>query len=383
MLWICGCAAGAGSIGKHNTMSGVAIFQWLGMMLVVLISRVLPTQCKEPLMPAMFVFGDSLVDVGNNNYLLSLARANYPPNGLDFPEGPTGRFCNNRTASDWLVELLGMPFPPAYLDPKTKGPAILKGINYASGAGGILEDSGNNLLAHLSMNKQLDYLTNTRAEFVEQLGEAKTAEIFSKSLFYITMGSNEYLNNYLVVGSKTKKQYTPEQFVVLIISEFNKQLRRLYSLGARKIFLFGVGPLGCIPSQLFLNKSPDGSCIEFINTYVRGFNEATRVLAKELTASLPGSIFVYGNVYDLVADIIANPANYGFSFVNKGCCGLGPYNGAIPCLPIVKPCPDRSAYFFWDPYHPTDKGNFILASKFFSGGLDAIEPMNVQQLAGM
>ena len=51
---------------------------------------------------ASFVFGDSLVDVGNNNYIGSLARANYGANGVDFPGGgkATGRFCNGRTVPD-------------------------------------------------------------------------------------------------------------------------------------------------------------------------------------------------------------------------------------------------------------------------------------------
>jgi hypothetical protein len=50
---------------------------------------------------ASFIFGDSLVDAGNNNYIGSLARANYGANGIDFPGGkPTGRFCNGRTVAD-------------------------------------------------------------------------------------------------------------------------------------------------------------------------------------------------------------------------------------------------------------------------------------------
>lgn len=53
--------------------------------------------------PAMFVFGDSLVDCGNNNYISSLARANYLPYGIDFiGAGPTGRFCNGKTIIDFL-----------------------------------------------------------------------------------------------------------------------------------------------------------------------------------------------------------------------------------------------------------------------------------------
>ena len=50
----------------------------------------------------MFVFGDSLVDPGNNNNLTTFAKANYKPNGIDFPAGATGRFCNGGTVADHL-----------------------------------------------------------------------------------------------------------------------------------------------------------------------------------------------------------------------------------------------------------------------------------------
>lgn len=49
--------------------------------------------------PCYFVFGDSLVDNGNNNGLVSFARANYFPYGIDFG-GPTGRFSNGKTTVD-------------------------------------------------------------------------------------------------------------------------------------------------------------------------------------------------------------------------------------------------------------------------------------------
>lgn len=51
---------------------------------------------------ALFVFGDSLVDNGNNNFLKSIAKANYYPYGVDFNRGPTGRFSNGRTFADYL-----------------------------------------------------------------------------------------------------------------------------------------------------------------------------------------------------------------------------------------------------------------------------------------
>lgn len=50
---------------------------------------------------AFFVFGDSLVDSGNNNYLVTTARADSPPYGIDYPTGrPTGRFSNGLNLPD-------------------------------------------------------------------------------------------------------------------------------------------------------------------------------------------------------------------------------------------------------------------------------------------
>lgn len=56
------------------------------------------------MVPALYVFGDSLVDVGNNNYLtLSIAKANHRHYGIDFPtHKPTGRFSNGKNAADFL-----------------------------------------------------------------------------------------------------------------------------------------------------------------------------------------------------------------------------------------------------------------------------------------
>lgn len=49
-----------------------------------------------------FIFGDSLSDVGNNQYLSkSLAKASLPWYGIDFGNGlPNGRYTNGRTVAD-------------------------------------------------------------------------------------------------------------------------------------------------------------------------------------------------------------------------------------------------------------------------------------------
>lgn len=59
--------------------------------------------CQAQLVPAAYMFGDSLIDVGNNNYLASIIKANFPYNGRDYPGGkPTGRFCNGKNTADFL-----------------------------------------------------------------------------------------------------------------------------------------------------------------------------------------------------------------------------------------------------------------------------------------
>lgn len=56
----------------------------------------------EPQVPCYFIFGDSLVDNGNNNMLQTEAKVNYLPYGVDFRDGPTGRFTNGRNMADIL-----------------------------------------------------------------------------------------------------------------------------------------------------------------------------------------------------------------------------------------------------------------------------------------
>lgn len=73
------------------------------------------TAGAAPEVPCYFVFGDSLVDNGNNNDIASLARANYPPYGIDFPGGATGRFSNGLTTVDAICK---SPLPFSFCEVK-------------------------------------------------------------------------------------------------------------------------------------------------------------------------------------------------------------------------------------------------------------------------
>lgn len=69
-------------------------------------------------LPVTFVFGDSLTEVGNNNYMqYSLAKSNYPWYGIDYSGGQaTGRFTNGRTIGDIICITLINYHPLLFLN---------------------------------------------------------------------------------------------------------------------------------------------------------------------------------------------------------------------------------------------------------------------------
>lgn len=71
--------------------------------------------------PAVIVFGDSIMDTGNNNNNMeTLARCNFPPYGRDFKGGiPSGRFGNGMVPSDFIgiyLRLLYMHVRTIYVE---------------------------------------------------------------------------------------------------------------------------------------------------------------------------------------------------------------------------------------------------------------------------
>ncbi|KAF4393163.1 hypothetical protein CsatB_024433 [Cannabis sativa] len=337
---------------------------------------------------ASFIFGDSLVDAGNNNYLQTLSKANIPPNGIDFKASggnPTGRYTNGRTIGDIVGEELGQShFAVPYLAPNTTGKAILYGVNYASGGGGILNATGRIFVNRLGMDIQIDYFTTTRKQFDKLLGPTKAKDfIMKKSFFSITVGSNDFLNNYLlpVLSIGARISQSPDSFIDDMITHLRAQLTRLYKLDARKFVVGNVGPIGCIPYQKTINQIKKDQCVELPNKLAIQYNGRLKQLLTDLTETLPGSTFIYANVYDLVLELITNYDKYGFSTASRACCGNGgQFAGIIPCGPTSSMCSDRSKHVFWDPYHPSEAANVIIAKKLLDGEKRYISPMNLRQL---
>ncbi|KAL5573817.1 hypothetical protein UlMin_023414 [Ulmus minor] len=315
--------------------------------------------------PVTYVFGDSLTEVGNNNYLqYSLAKSNYPWYGIDYAGGQaTGRFTNGRTIGDIISEKLGIPSPPPYLSLSKNDDAIFKGINYASGGAGILNDTGTYFIQRMTFDDQIQNFNLTKQVMMSKIGFQNATKLCKEAMFFIGIGSNDYVNNFLQPFLAAGQQYTHDEFVELLISNLDKQLWRLYLLGARKIVFHGLGPLGCIPSQRVKSKTRE--CLKRVNEWVLEFNAKVKNLTVSLNNRLPNAKLIFADTYPDVYDLISNPTAYGFKISNTSCCNVDSNIGGL-CLPNSKLCTNRKDYVFWDAFHPSDAANAVLAEKLSS-----------------
>lgn len=84
-------------------------FQFLGFSCLVIVFSLFCTNEAVVKLPnnetvsAVIVFGDSIVDPGNNNNLITLIKCDFPPYGRDFMGGkPTGRFNEGKIPTDLM-----------------------------------------------------------------------------------------------------------------------------------------------------------------------------------------------------------------------------------------------------------------------------------------
>ncbi|KAL2893679.1 hypothetical protein RDABS01_009588 [Bienertia sinuspersici] len=328
----------------------------------------------------MFVFGTSVVDNGNNNFIKgSLSKANYKPYGIDFPSGPTGRYCDGRNVADSVCHLLNLPLIPSFSDPNTKPNSVIHGVNYGSGGCGILDDTGSITGGVITMNQQIkNFEEVTLPELKKLLGNNSTEKL-GQYLFMIAAGNNDFEMNYFL--QKSSSRPSVPVFVNNLTSTFSNQLKRLYSVGARNLALLTVYPIGCTPVVMEETRSP--KCVHLVNQAAHYFNVQLKLLLDDLKRKLPGFNFVLVNTYKIIRDIIKNPAARGFSNAASPCCELLKVKGAgLLCKEGGQVCSNRSSYVYFDGQHNTEAVNAIIAAKAFSSNRKSeVYPLNLQMLA--
>ncbi|KAF1881902.1 hypothetical protein Lal_00038544 [Lupinus albus] len=355
----------------------------LWLVVIILLVEIKVQHCVgNPIVPCLFIFGDSLSDCGNNNKLPTLARANFLPYGIDFPGGPTGRFTNGKTAIDFITEDLGFShLMPPYAN--TSGFDVVEGVNYASGAGGIRKETG----THAGPDMNLELQINNHKVIISQIaaklgGPDKAQQHLNKCLYYINIGSNDYINNYFLRNTySTSRTYTPEQYAEALVQQYSQQIRVLHQTGARKFSINGLGLVGCIPQAITLRgKIGSSTCVEEDNKAVLIFDDKLRILVDQLNKDLTDSKFVF------VDQAMIKSENYpmlkGMKGMTNRCCKVNEKTGQ--CNPLEVPCNNRDLHIFWDSFHPTEAVHKLMAKSAFYSSITKITfPMDISSLVKM
>ncbi|XP_051207429.1 GDSL esterase/lipase At5g55050 [Lolium perenne] len=328
--------------------------------------------------PAVYVFGDSLADVGNNNHLLTLLKADFSHNGMDYPGGKaTGRFSNGKNSADFLAEKLGLASSPPYLALSSSSNAnYANGVNFASGGSGV--SNATNKDQCITFDKQIEYYSGVYASLARSLGQEQAASHLARSIFAITIGSNDIIH-YAKSNAAAKLRNPSQQFVDSLIQSLTGQLQSLYNLGARKVVFLGVGPVGCTPSLRELSSTKD--CVAEANAIAVQYNKAAEAVLSGMSSKHQDLHYALFDSSAALLRYIDQPAAYGFAEVKAACCGLGDLNAKIACTPISHYCSNRSDHVFWDFYHPTEATAQKLSSTAFDGSPPFIFPINIRQLS--
>ncbi|GKV30792.1 hypothetical protein SLEP1_g39568 [Rubroshorea leprosula] len=318
--------------------------------------------CAAAKVPAVIVFGDSSVDAGNNNGISTVLKSNFQPYGRDFYGGrPTGRFCNGRIPPDFISEAFGLkPAIPAYLDPMYNMSDFATGVCFAS-AGTGYDNATSNVLNVIPFWKELEYYKDYQRKLRDNVGKRMGNEIIREALYLMSLGTNDFLENYYIFPTR-RIRFTVSQYQDFLIVHAENFIRELHGLGARKLSLTGLPPMGCLPLERTTNVMGGNECIEDYNNVAVEFNRKLNGMVAKLNRELPGMHMVSANAYDIFYQIITKPSTYGFEVSGVACCSTGTFEMSYLCSksnPFT--CPDANKYVFWDAFHPTEKTNKIIS----------------------
>ncbi|CAK9316298.1 unnamed protein product [Citrullus colocynthis] len=247
-----------------------------------------------------FIFGDSSVDGGNNNYVMNATsdcRANFPPHGETFFHIPTGRFCDGRIIPDFLTEYAEMPFIKAYLDPNNDN--HMNGVNFASGGAGVLAET--NQETAIGLQTQMKFFKNVEKSLRKKLGNETSQSFLSNSVFLFNFGGNDYIKPFNISHDILKTIDAQQQLVNMVIGNMTIALKKVFNYGGRKFGILGLPPTGYLPS----------SRLKRIEQFFQETSSIARIHNKMFYIALQK---LFADTHTFLLQRILNPTKYGNQF---------------------------------------------------------------------
>jgi phospholipase/lecithinase/hemolysin len=253
--------------------------------------------------------GDSLSDTGNF----------YEATGGAYPPAPyfDGRFCNGPVWNEYLADKLGME-----LDPESQfalGGSMTGNMNYNSTPPNFILPG---------FEQQVDGV----------LAWNGRRKVDPRALYTIWVGANDFFG-WLGSGSD------PNVMVGNGVANTIAGIADLSAAGARYIVVINLPDLGKTPTALGFGAAASGMLSYLCASYNDLLEEQLDLLDDDRRLRI-----VRVDAFALINDMVANPANYGFTNVTQQ---------AIQGLPAADP----DQYLFWDGVHPTTAAQEAVADE--------------------
>ncbi|XP_062209854.1 GDSL esterase/lipase At1g09390-like [Phragmites australis] len=323
---------------------------------------------RPPAQPSVviFNFGDSNSDTGGmaavNGMNIVL------PEGRSFFRRSTGRISDGRLVIDFICESLHTPYLSPYL--KALGADFSNGVNFAIG-GSTATPGG----SPFSLDVQFHQFLYFRARSMELINLGQRPPIdregFRKAIYTIDIGQND-LSAYMHLPYDQVLAKIPG-----VVAQIKYTIEALYSHGARKFWIHGMGALGCLPQKLAIPRDDDSDldangCLKTYNAAAKRFNELLGDTLGQLRRRMVDATLVFVDMFAIKYDLVANHTMHGIERPLMACCGYGgpPYNydHFKACMSAEMQLCDVGARFVsWDGVHLTEAANAIVAAKVLTG----------------
>jgi phospholipase/lecithinase/hemolysin len=294
-----------------------------------------PVTVEAASLSGLYVFGDSLSDAGNTFDITFT-----PAIGTGFPPLPYAqRFTNGLTWVEYLGQELGLA--PTLFSDVEAGAGLADGINFA--VGGATTGSENTLALTASVTRlfpkvaELPGLQQQIAAFTNQIPTGGQAD--PDALYIVWAGATDYL--------PTEGAFVPVQTPQPPLANLASALQTLNSVGAKKILLVNLPPLGDTPLVRRVDQSVPGAAAA-LNQLADAHNAGLAGLGRSLS---PDVNLLTLDINALFEEVASDPAQFGLTNVTE------------PCLTATGICADPSTYLFWDQLHPTTVAHKLISDR--------------------
>ncbi|WCJ39319.1 GDSL esterase/lipase 5 [Euphorbia peplus] len=340
----------------------------------------------------LFIFGDSFLDTGNNNFIntTTLDQANFWPYGETYFTYPTGRFSDGRILSDFIAEYANLPLIPTFLQPAGIHDQYYynNGVNFASAGAGALIETFRGFV--IDLKTQLKYYKKVEKRLRYKLGNNEAKLTISNGVYLFSIGSNDYMSLFLT-NSTILNSYSNSNYVEMVIGNLTRVIHDIYKVGGRKFAFINLPELGCLPAMRIIKPESNGKCLKEVSNLASLHNKALTKVLLEMEEKLVGFKYSLFDFKTSLQQRMNHPSKYGMKEGKSACCGTGKYRGVYSCggKRIVKQfelCNTPNHFVFWDSFHLTEFSYKQIASQMWAGprrghvSQTLIGPYNLKQL---